>query len=531
MNLEIYNDKECILAAKKLSEYVKTKETFALQNSNIGMGLSITGDLSKKNYRQSYYKDCIFDSTICNSTGFSGSKFVNTVFRNCNLENSNLHSCDFNGLTFLGDQDSFLKVKNAGFHKSTFTNCIFQNLYLFSCGFTDVIFYNTTFRDCKIKLCSLENAQFKNCHFINTDMSALNLEYTEFDGIFAIKTTFPFATIPVAYGLLQQLSSLSSDNIIYTTANNENKLSISEYLHLLDDFERFYYKKKNYYGLANIYISQKRIEEGYIAIETGILNAIKIKDFRVLKHFCNLVYLSDIFTIQQRRNLYENISSWVSNESLTLSEYHNYLLFTGPIRQILLNGDYHRPTLYFYLKTNIESNELHKQAVLLKVIDQILTTCDVSQTSIELRHNSPFTDFLTVVCNNLTQFSQVLIMIYGSLAGINIFALGIKKIIESTQNIISNYDDHKIRKLEQKKLELELDIMTYEKEYRKKKEDVEYQKSITELRKLNLELENLENKSNEYQKILLENGIEVNIQHTSKNLRTAPMHEMIHYNQ
>lgn len=531
MNLPIYNDNECILAAEELSKHVNGKEAFSLQMPSVGLGVTVTGNLSNKNYRQSYYKDCLFDSILCNSIGFSGSKFVNTIFRKCSLENANLHSCDFKNVSFVGDKDSQFKIVSAGFHKSTFTDCTFQNLYILSCGFTDVVFYNTVFENCTIRLCSLENAQFKNCYFVNTNMSTLNLEYTEFDGIDATKTIFPFITIPSAYGLLQQLSSLSNDNAIYTVANEAHEISIPEYLALLNDFERFYYKKKKYYALANIYISQGRIKESYAAIESGILSTIKIRDFRILRHFCKLVYLSEIFTLHQRRNLYENISRWVSNESLTLPEYHNYQLFAGSMREMLLNGDYHKPTLHFYLKTNIEPDETQKHVVFLTIIEQVLACCEVSLSSIELRHNSAFVDFLTVICNDLTQFSQVLIMVYGSLAGVKLFASGIKKIIDTTQSIVSNHDQHNINKLEQKKLELEIDAMKYEQEYKKKMVEIEYQKSISELEKLNLEIENMDRQSDNYKKILLENGIEISVRHTSKNLKMAPLHEMIQYNQ
>lgn len=531
MNLPIYEDNECILATKELSKHVNGKEAFSLEMPNVGLGISVTGDLSKKSYRQSYYKDCIFESTICRSIGFSGSKFIKTVFQNCIFDNANLHSCDFQNVTFIGSGDSRHEIFSAGFHKSTFSDCTFQNLFIFSCGFTDVVFYNTVFQNCTIRLCSLENAQFRNCYFINTNMSTLNLEYTEFDGISATQTIFPFATIPSAFGLLQQLPSLSEDNVVYTAANESHELSIQEYCKLLSDFERFYYKKKKYYALANIYVSQGKAIDSFNAIEAGILSTIKIKDFRILRHFCKLVYLSDIFTIQQRRNLYENISRWVSQENLKLSEYHNYQLFSGQIRELLLNRDYHNLTLYFYLKTNIESDEIKKQVTFLTIIDQILTYCNVSLSSIELRHNSAFVDFLTVVCDNLTQFSQVLIMIYGSLAGVKLFASDLKKLSDTTQDIISSNDQHKLNKLEQKKLELEIESIKHEQDYKKRMDEIEYQKAIAELEKIKLEIEDMEKQANEYQKILLENGIEICVHHTSKNLKVAPIREMLQYNQ
>lgn len=61
--------------------------------------------------------------------------------------------------------------------------------------------------------------------------------------------------------------------------------------------------------------------------------------------------------------------------------------------------------------------------------------------------------------------------------------------------------------------------------------EIEYQKSIAELEKLNLEIENMDRQSDNYKKILLENGIEISVRHTSKNLKMAPLQEMVQYNQ
>lgn len=530
MYLSQYDDIKLELAISNLSKHVNNKDIFILEKKNIGIGPKIQGDLSKKMYRRSYYKDCIFESTICKSIGFSGSKFINTTFKNCDFENGNLHSCDFRNVSFIGEKRQFI-MKNAGFHKSTFTDCIFQGMDIFSCGFTDAVFYNTTFYDCVIKLSSLENAQFIDCRFINVNLSTLNLEYVEFGNIFAIDTIFPFVTIPSAFGLLQQLPLLEDNNTIYSAGNNEHQLSISEYLELLKDFECFYYKQENYYALSNIYISMKKTDEAYNAITAGILNTIKIRDYRILHHFCRLVYLSNMFTVIQRRNLYENINHWIVQENLSISEYHNYQIFISPIRDMLLNNDCNSPALYFYLKTNINPGEEKKQVILLTVIDNILSYCNVPTSSIELRHNSAYTDFLNVVCENLSQFSQVLIMIYSSLGGLGLFATGIKKIIDIAQTAILNHDQHILNKLEQKKLELEILSIKQEKEYKEKMEKIEYNKAVIELQKLNSELENMHMESNRNNQILLENDIQISVGHTSRNLHIAPIPEMMQYNQ
>ena len=279
MDISIYNREKLEASIMNLSKHVNNKETFISNKSNFVVGAIITEKLSKKMYRRSYYKDCIFDHTICKSIGFLGSKFINTVFTNCDFENGNLHSCDFRNVIFNGEKVKYFKMGSIGFHKSTFTDCTFNNIHIFSCGFTDAVFYNTTFRDCIIELSSLESAQFVNCRFIKVNLSTLNLEYTEFNKIYAINTIFPFITIPSAFGLLQQFPFLDESNTVYSAEKTEHNLSIFEYLELIKDFEFFYYNQENYYALANIYISTNKSEQAYEIINTGILNCIKIRDY------------------------------------------------------------------------------------------------------------------------------------------------------------------------------------------------------------------------------------------------------------
>lgn len=530
MDLSKYDDNELKIAITNLSKHVNNKDAFSLEKLNAGLGPEIKGDLSRKMYRRSYFKDCIFDSTICKSIGFSGSKFISTVFKNCDLTNGNLHSCDFRNVSFEGRGIDKFRMKNAGFHKSTFTDCTFQNLHIFSCGFTDAVFYNTTFLNCIIKLSSFENAQFKNCQFINVNLSTLNIEYAEFDNIYASCTIFPFITIPSAFGLLQQLPLLEDNNSIYSADKTKHNLSISEYMSLLKDFELFYYKRENYYALSNIYISMNKISKAYETITAGILIAIKTRDYRILHHFCRLVYLSNMFTLQQRRNLFENITLWVTDENLSISEFHNYQMFMGPIRELLLNNNHNKPTLYFYLKTNINPNEQYKQVILLSVLDEISNFCNISSSSIELRHNSAYIDFLTIICDDFLQFSQALIMIYSSLAGIGLFAAGVRKVVDAAQNTVLNHDKHITNKLEQEKLKLEISSNRQEQEYREKMHMLEYNKAVLELQKLNFELENMQVEANKHKQILLENDIKISVGHTSRNLRSAPIPEMMQYN-
>ena len=518
MNLPSCSENEYLVAVDRLSAHVNNKDIFSTSKQNGGVGLTISKDLSKKMYRQSYYKHCIFSEANLTNIGFAGSKFIDTNFEGCDFSNGNLHSCSFKDVIFRSSS-KYAKLENAGFHKSTFTNCKFENLVIYSCGFTEAVFYNVKFENCTIRLCSLENVQFVDCTFINVNMSTLNLEYAEFENIKAEKCVLPFHTICSTYGLLSQLSNLSHNHVF---SADTKVISIQEYLTLLPEFEKYYNKNEKYFPLANIYIASSESNLAYEAIMIGIVRTIQVRDFRSLKYFCKLVYLNNIFPVKQRRLLFENINKWVSTENFSLAEYHDYQLSAGMIRDLLLNEDSKKPTLNFYLETNIEPYEMSKQVQFLTVIDQILEECQISSSSIEMRHNSAFIDFVTVVCDNIEQVSKVLLMVYGSLTGITVFATGIKKIIESSQTILLNNDQHQKNKLETRKLHLEIEMM-------EKEQHLTYAKSSLEYEKAKLEYEEALKNSGKYKEILLDENVKVIASHSSKNLRDVPFPEIMQY--
>ena len=62
-------------------------------------------------------------------------------------------------------------------------------------------------------------------------------------------------------------------------------------------------------------------------------------------------------------------------------------------------------------------------------------------------------------------------------------------------------------------------------------EELEYNKAVAELDKLYFELDNMQQEAQTHNQILLENGVKIAVGHTSKNLRFAPLSEMIQYDQ
>lgn len=528
MNLPNYSDKEYLMAIDKLAFHVNIKDIFAVSKRNEGLGITISSDLSKKMYRQSYYRQCIFQGATLVDIGFTGSKFIDTQFIDCNFKNGNFHSCSFDNVKISSNESEPLELYNAGFHKSTFTDSIFENLFIYSCGFTDAIFYNVKFINCTIRLCSLENAQFIDCRFENVNMSTLNIEYADFRNISAESCIFPFHTICSTFSLLNQLNDLYN-NSVFSASALDNKISIQEYQALLPEFRSYYTKNEKMFPLANIFISMDKIDLAYEAIMVGIIKAIQLRDFRSIKFLCKLVYLNNIFSVQQRRLLYENINKWISNEKFSLAEYHDYQLSASMIRDWLLNEDSQKPTLIFYLETNIQPQETLKQSEFLTIIDQLLEKCDVSSSSIELRHNSDFVDFLTVVCENMEQISKVLLMIYGSFTGITVFAFGIKKVLETSQAAVLNNDQHKLNKLQQEKLNLEIDKMKKEQLYFEQSQQLNDAKAFIDYEKAKLEYEEALIQSGKYNEILLDKDIKVVVSHSSKNLKDVPFPEMMQY--
>lgn len=528
MNLPNYSDKEYLMAIDKLALHVNNKDIFADSKRNEGLGITISEDLSKKMYRQSYYRQCVFKEATLVDIGFAGSKFIDTQFLDCNLKNGNLHSCSFDRVIFTSSSTEPFEINNAGFHKSTFTDSIFKNLLIYSCGFTDAIFYNVKFINCTIRLCSMENAQFIDCIFSNVNMSTLNIEYVDFRNISAEMCIFPFHTICSTFSLLNQLSKLGN-NSVYSASSPDKRIGIKEYQTLLPDFKRYYSKNEKLFPLANIFISMNEIDLAYEAIMIGIVKTIQLRDFRSLKYFCKLVYLNNIFSIKQRRLLYENINKWISKEQFSLAEYHDYQLSASMLRDWLLNEDSQKPTLNFYLETNIEPHEKLKQVEFLTIIDQLMEKSEVSSSSIELRHNSAFVDFLTVVCENMEQISKVLLMIYGSLTGITVFATSIKKVFESSQTTILNNDQHKLNKLQQEKLFLEIERMKKDQLYSEQNQQLDYAKTLVEYEKAKLDYDEMLKLSGNYNEILLDKDIKIIVSHSSKNLKDVPFPEMMQY--
>jgi len=487
-------------SSNTLLKHVKNKGNFFSQDRSyrnaIGVNI-IQHNFATKNQRRSYFQDCNVVDTNFESAGYLGSTFRDTNFNNCNFKYGNFHSCSFEKVIFTSESISHT-IESAGFHKSVFSETTFKNMSFFSCGFTDVLFNNCLFENCIFRLCSMENTVFNSCIFIDVSMPSQNLEYVQFENPHMERVLLPFAPLPYLFkGLKYILSAQESAKIgIYSIDVVEKQITPHAYNALMSDFINFHMFEKNYFPLANIYISNNNYDLAYQAIVKGVLGSLKIRDFRMLRHFCKVVYLNDIFTVKERQELLENIIMWAEIQSFRIGERYNYELNIGSIHQMLLYNNYTKPTLNIRLKSNIVLTS--KLQLLLEVLEEILPSNNLNKHYIELHHNSPFEVAIIFISDNFYDVFKTIALTYASLQGTQKFINLISSICEKIQDAILRSDSHK-----KNKQEMILNNLLIEEKQRS------IEKQSSEIEKLSIELKAIKDKSSNTEKFLNENMIQI----------------------
>lgn len=531
------------MALSTLAVHVNDKMIFSINTEKPIKGAFITEDMRKQIRRQSCYIECTFLNCNFNAVGFSGTRFISCQFGHNNYAGANMTSCEFKNVVFESFGLNRVELRSVSFNKSIFSDCRFEDVDILSCRFMDTIFHNCTFRCSKMRLCSLENARFIDCHFMSMNFSTGNMSYAEFSGGTYQDCICSFHSTPSAFGLLKNLDMSCDNNYIYSAGVKTNQLSFLEYKNLLPMFETYYLYYEKYFPLANIYSFEDKNDMTFLAIQEGILRSIQKKDFRMLKHFSKLVFVNAIFTGKQRKELFDLLQQWISNETLSLAEYYQFQLAEPELRRNLLDSNYEKPTVHFYIDTNINSDEQEKHNYFLSELDLVMHECIFQTKYIELRHNSPYRDTLTVICDNLSQISQVINMIYCSLGGFLLITHGFSKAITNYQNTVLNQDTHKKNIIEREQMQLELQKLKEDNELDRKHKEIELRREEAEIKKIEAETAKLQlevqalqlnnekilKKAQIHQKKLQNRNIVIEISHTSENIKTTSFPEMMRF--
>lgn len=396
-----HNDEELSLAIENLNYHMRNKDHFKPYAYSIHNKEFLTEEnYATKNVRSSYYINCKLEKCNFFEAGFVGSVFINTQFIDCELSSAKLRSCDFRECEFIFSGDEKREIKSVDFSSSVFNNCKISNVFFNSANFEGVIFNNGIISDNKWRSVSLENAIINKTFLRNMRFVSQNFDFLTLKNISTSNVVFPFPAMPFVFNGLAYVYD-TNDNIRFTSCGNGIKrIEKNEYMSLMPQFEIYYKNTDNFFPLANILIAEKRIEDALNNIGMGIMQSIKIKNFRMIYNYCKLLEANFLFTIQHRKKLYNFILNEINKENLSSIDYEILSLYISKIKDILI-GTVNEPYVILDCKTNIDSLETDKIAYFISEIERLISLFigKKEEHFIELRHNS-FENFIVQIASD-----------------------------------------------------------------------------------------------------------------------------------
>lgn len=388
-SLKIVDKDKLLDSIEKLNMHMRNKTYFKPYTFSVNSNATITEDFSSKNKRQSYFYDCLFKKCNFFESGFAGSVFVKCIFLDCKMDYSKFQSCDFRECIILYSGTEKKEVCSVNFSKSVFFDCKLINIFLNSANFGDSIFENGEIINNKWRSVLVENMIIKNSLLRDMRFASQNFDFLTVENIKTYNTVIPFPALPNIINGISYLYN-TNDDIRFTSCDGKNKrISKSEYIELIDSFETYYTYVKEYFPLANILISQDRLHEAIYATYLGIIQSLKLRNFRIIYQFCKLIQINPKFTIQYKKRLYQQIQMEIEKEDLSTEDYMFLNMYLGKIKDSLLSTTV-MPYLLLDIKTNIDSTESDKISLFVQQIENLLFSHIKGNEEhfIELRHNS-----------------------------------------------------------------------------------------------------------------------------------------------
>lgn len=373
-------------------------------------------------------------------TGIDASSIVLKDCRmdHCNILNSNLKFSDFSG--------SRLQITGAAssFDFSDFTNVVFHNSYLEGCSLQESYFNNTRLLDSKFVHSEFVAATFSQSFFENLDMSRSNIDYTEFEHVNYDNVIFPYWGVLHIIKGLQEI--ISGRKVWFATLDGTHRVQSDQYLEELLLLTPFFYYKKDFLALANLYILVGENAKAYDAIMDGIWDACVYGRLRALRYLCRMASLNSFFSLTQMHRLYQQIEVALSNAALTPMQYKNYFHELDNARRHLIDCPFDLDTINITIQTAIPCSEYKKLSAALKTIDTLVSSAAPTAVShAEVRHNSPI--------EIVVQVSGVLGQLILLFAMLDFLFDKSSKYIERVQNVILNAKKIKKDNISQSEIE------------------------------------------------------------------------------
>lgn len=373
--------------------------------------------LYRENYRAKMLNHTIMEHIQFIECDFTEASVTGSIFRhckfiNCNFSQADFEYCEFYECTF----ESNIPIMSS-FNASSFVDTEFLRIQFRSCTFTSAFFYECLLDKVQIELSTMENALFRQCRFSNMDFCHLNMDYIEFDRPQMENVVLSINQIPFIFGVLQYLRH-TTDLVKVSKAGNSSMTVTAFFKNVVPLLCSHFKKTEQFFPLANIYYSLEENEKGYKAITSGLVAAISIRDFRMIKHFCKLIASSGAFQPSALHNLYHNYICRLYPQNRIGADIPNYARHILDIKTLLFSTA-QKASFHMTFKTNIELLENWK---LKECIERVLSLskCDGefqdNDVEVVLRQNSPLQ--ITVQLSGNEEQLVELLLAYLSLAGI-----------------------------------------------------------------------------------------------------------------
>jgi uncharacterized protein YjbI with pentapeptide repeats len=355
--------------------------------------------------KRSFLSKCKIVQCDFSEAAVTGSTFIKCSLENCEINKASFMCCDFMNTVFF---DIRGKTEATNFSHSNFLACEFIDGDIIHCTVFHSLFDNCTFENFEFRSSTWENTEFYNCKFNNVEMCNVNLEYTKFVDPTMKNVVLPLFQVAYMIGMPEYLRSTNDD--VWLDGNNQ-RLSIQEYMLLWDDLCVWYENKNEYFPLANMVLATGDIQRAFSLIEEGISEALKIGDFRLIKHYCRLLTASPSFLPAQIGKIMSSLED-IYTEQDDKYKLNKYLSNFGEIRNLLLNGNFGMLTLKLTIKTDIPAEDSETVGCFVSELNEALLSIigDSRSHSVELRHNSPH-EFLVSLVNDPAQIMAILLQL------------------------------------------------------------------------------------------------------------------------
>lgn len=362
------------------SEHFSDADYFTPQICGQIFDESFQGSLVQKpNFVGCSFTDIQFEGNNAIDSSMVKSDFVNVVFQDVCMNYSNLTDSKF----------SHTKFVNCGCSNCNFSGTKILDSSTIGCDFIRSYFYETTISKTEFLRCSFEEAEFKDSKFLDVDLSQAGLDYAFLDSVSFTRTILPFWGVLRSFGGLNALSQKSEDvQIKYSSFSRE--ISVAEFLSKLESLQAYFYKKGQYFVLANVCIFLGRQMEALTYILEGLQLSIQARDFRTIRHLCELASKNRFFSKKNLRQLYDLLTSDGATADMNYYEYRLYLAEIQKIKHLLIDNPFGLPRMRLIIQTSIPCDDYKSLAILLRFIDKsIQYYLPQSIYSISIYRNSP----------------------------------------------------------------------------------------------------------------------------------------------